>query len=158
MIHWTRQRLYASFLALGAIILLFRTLWMILVEDAYNILVWWVFVLLVLELLIDLGCIAGSIRWFESGSREKARLPLQMGASATILHAFRVLIYVLGRVGPWKNFDLKPDFHSFENVDMFWLYFAGILSVAGIVGLIVIWTLIKMNRLKQPLPHKDQLS
>ena len=145
MLQKPRQRLYASLLALGASILLFRTIRMVMVEDAFNVLLWWVFALLVLELLIDLGCIAGSVRWLASGNKKKASLPLKLGATATILHALRVLIYLSGRVGPWKNFDLKPEFHSTEKVEMFWLYFAGVMSVAGIIGLIAIWAFLTGN-------------
>ncbi|MBI9097161.1 MAG: hypothetical protein JEY91_01725 [Spirochaetaceae bacterium] len=77
---------------------------------------------------------------FESISKT---LSLRFGASAAIFHAFRVLIYVLGRTSPWINFDLKPEFHSQQNGVIFWVYFAAILSILGISGVFIIWIIIK---------------
>jgi len=136
-----KQRIYAGLLTIGAGILLFRTLRMIFVENAFEILVLWVFLLLILELLVDFSCILSSLRWLISGDPIKASLPLRLGAAATILHAVRVLIYVLGRTGPWVNFDVRPEYLSSYIFDWFWVWFAGILSVLGIIGVIVIWLL-----------------
>jgi hypothetical protein len=77
------------------------------------------------------------LRWLISNDALKATFPLQMGAAAAILHAIRVLIYVLGRTGPWVNFDVKPIYHSSYSFDWFWVWFAAILSVLGIIGVIV---------------------
>jgi hypothetical protein len=144
----SNQRIYASLLTLGAGILLFRTLRMMLVEDAFELLVSWVIVLLVAEFLIDLSCVVGAIRWFMANKREKAVLPLRLGAATTILHAIRVLIYVLGRTGPWVNFDVKPEYHDTYTFDWFWVYFAAVLSVLGVIGVIVIWRIIGYKRKK----------
>ena len=80
-------------------------------------------------MIIDLLCLIFSIRWIKANSEQYA----------TILHAFRVLIYVLGRTGPWINFDVNPEFHSSYVVNWFWVYFAAILSILGIIGVIIIW-------------------
>jgi len=136
-----KQRIYAGLLIIGAGILLFRTLRMIFVENAFEILVLWVFLLLIIELLVDISCILSSLRWLISGDPIKASLPLRFGAAATILHAVRVLIYVLGRTGPWVNFDVRPEYLSSYTFNWFWVWFAGILSVLGIIGVIVIWML-----------------
>lgn len=119
---------------------------MVLIENAFNILVFWVFTLLIAEFLIDLSCVLSSIRWFISNNSIKARLPLRLGASAAILHAIRVLIYVLGRTGPWINFDVKQEYHDSYTFKWFWVYFAAILSILGIVGVIVIWQIIRYKR------------
>lgn len=140
------QRFYSILIALGAGILLFRTLRMMLVENAFEILATWVSGLLVLEFLIDLGCIVGSIRWFIANNRANASLPLKLGAMATILHAIRVLIFIMGRLDPWKDFDVKAEHVNAVEFDPFWLYFAGILSIAGIIGMIFIWWLIRKRR------------
>ena len=141
----SKQRIYASLMILGASILLFRTMRMILVEKAFEILVLWVFALLIVEFLIDLSCILASIRWFTTSKRVNARLPLWFGAIATILHSIRVLIYVLGRTGPWVNFDVKPEYKNSYTFEWFLVYFAGILSILGIVGVIVIWQIIRIK-------------
>lgn len=143
---FSRQRIYACLLILGASILLFRTIRMVLIENAFNILVFWVFSLLIVEFLIDLSCVLSSIRWFIFDNSIKARLPLRLGAGAAILHAIRVLIYVLGRTGPWINFDVKQEYHDSYTFKWFWVYFTAILSILGIVGVIVIWQIIRFKR------------
>jgi hypothetical protein len=146
----SKQRIYAFLLIIGASILLFRTLRMMFVENAFEILVLWVFMLLVLEFLFDIFCIVSSLRWFISNDSLKATFPLQSGAVATILHAMRVLVYVLGRTGPWLNFDVKPMYRSSYSFEWFWVWFAAILSVLGVIGVIVIWRL--RRRAKRPTP------
>jgi signal transduction histidine kinase len=141
--QFTKQRIYALLLIFGAGILLFRTLRMMLVENAFDILVLWVVMLLITEFILDFSCIVGSIRWFITNNRAKARIPLRLGAMATILHSIRVLVYVLGRTGPWVNFDIKPEYSQSYTFEWFWVYFAAILSVLGVAGVIVIWQIIR---------------
>lgn len=52
----SRQRIYAALLALGAGILLMRTLRMMLVEGAFELLVWWVVMLLIIRMVLGLVC------------------------------------------------------------------------------------------------------
>jgi hypothetical protein len=144
-----KERIYASLLMFGASILLFRTIRMMLVEGAFQQLVGWVAALLVLEFVIVLLCIITSFMWLLANSRDSARLPLRLAASATLLHAFRVLIYVIGRVGPWYNFDVRPEYHHLYTFEWFWVYFAAALSAAGIVGVFVIWLLIRNKNKKR---------
>lgn len=146
--HFSKQRIYAILLILGASILLFRTVRMMLVEEALEILVTWVIGLLISEFLIDLFCVISSIRWFILNDRLKATIPLWLGAAATILHAIRVLIYVIGRVGPWINFDVKPEYRESYTFSWFWVYFAAILSILGVMGVIVIWQIIRNKERK----------
>ena len=119
---------------------------MVFVEQALEILLPWVVALLIAEFSIDLGCFLSSIPWLLHAENKYARLPLRFGAAAAILHAFRVLIYVLGRTGPWFNFDVKPEHRAAYEIEWFWVYFAAILAVLGVIGVIVIWQLIKHKR------------
>jgi len=138
----SKQRHYASFLILGAGILLFRAITM-LSEGALFTLVLWVSVLLLAEFLIDSGCLLSSVRWWITQDKNHSRIPLRLGASAAILHAVRVLIYVIGRVGPWVDFDVKPA-HRVMQADEWswtWLYIAAVLSVLGVIGVWIICTL-----------------
>jgi N-glycosylase/DNA lyase len=41
------------------------------------------------------------------------------------------------------NFDKKPEYRLSVKADMFWVYFASILSVAGVIGVILIGKRIK---------------
>ncbi len=141
-IHLSRQRLYASLLILGACILLFRSV-MMLSDGALDVLVLWVSVLLIAEFLIDLGWLSSSIFWWISNDENKASIPLRLAATAIIVHAMRVLIFVLGRVGPWIDFDVRPEHRALHDTRWSWsgVYFAAILSVLGVIGVLIIWTL-----------------
>jgi hypothetical protein len=136
----SKQRIYASLLILGASILLFRTIVM-LFQGVFDILVLWVFLLLIAELLIDAGCILTSAGWWIANNAKKASVPLRFGAAAAILHAVRVFIFVLGRIGPWINFDVRPAQRALHHTRWTWneVYFAAIMSVLGIIGVIIIW-------------------
>ena len=144
-----KQRFYASLLILGACILLYRTLSMVLAEQAFEILLGWVLALLVTEFLIDLAWLLTSIAWLISADSKYSRWPLRLGAAAIIFHAIRVLVYVLGRTGPWLNFDVKPEQREAYEFEWFWVYFAAILATLGVVGVVVIWQLIRRKRKKK---------
>ena len=135
----SKQRMYGLLLAMGASLLLWRTFQLMFVEQGLEILVLWVITLTILESIIDFSCIITSLKWLISNDAQKATIPLKLGAIAAILHAIRVLIYVLGRTGPWVNFDVKPIYHSTYSVEWFWVWFAAALSILGIIGVIVIW-------------------
>lgn len=135
----SRQRTYAGLIILGVSILLFRTLRMMLVEHALEVLMLWVILLLILEFLTDLSCLLSALVWFLSNSNRNAMMTLRLGAAATLLHALRVLIYALGRIGPWVNFDVRPEYRAIYVFDWSWVYFASVLSGLSIVAIVVIW-------------------
>jgi len=137
-----KQRLYASLLMFGSSILLFRAQLMLL-SGALDVNVLWVSVLLVAEFLVDLSCFISCIIWWIKNDESKASVPLRFGAAAVILHAVRVLIFVLGRTGPWINFDVKPVHRAFHATRWTWaqVYFAAIMSILGVMGVIIIWRL-----------------
>lgn len=142
-----KQKLYAILLILGAGILLFRTIRLLSVENGWTILANWVIVFTFIEMAIDLACIMFAFHWLLKNSQSSKPLALRFGAAAAIFHAFRVLIYVLGRIGPWTNFDVKEQYQSEVHYEMFWVYFASILSVLGIIGVIVIWRIMKRKKI-----------
>lgn len=150
VIKTSRQRLYAGLLAIGAGILLYRTIAM-LAEGILKTHMPWVSALLFAELLLDLGCLIGSIRWCVANDRDKARLPLRFGAAAAILHAIRVLVFVIGRAGPWVDFDIRPEYRNTQEIHWTWtgVYLAAVLSVLGIIGVIILWILIRKARKKR---------
>lgn len=139
------QKIYASFLILGASILLFRTIRLLTVENGWVMLANWVIMLTFMEMAIDALCIIFASRWWMGVTDHSKSIALRLGASAAIFHAFRVLIYVIGRVGPWINFDVKPKFRALQDVEMFWVIFAATLSILGILGVIIIWLLTKRS-------------
>lgn len=138
------QRMYASLLALGACILIYRTVTLI-AQGALNIFALWVSILLFVEMLIDISCFFTTIPWWISKDRSRAGIPLRLGAAAALFHAFRVLVFVTGRTGPWKNFDVRPEQIEAHANTWTWagVYFAAIMSILGVIGVIVIWMLIR---------------
>ncbi len=145
----SRQRLYASLLILGAGFLLFRTI-MMLSQGSLNVFVSWVSILLIAEFLIDLGCLSSSTFWWISNDKNKASIPLRFAAAVIIVHAMRVLVFVLGRVGPWVDFDVRPEHRALHNTRWSWtgVYFAAIMSVLSICVLIIVWRLRRRARKK----------
>jgi hypothetical protein len=137
----SKQRVYASVLMSGACILLFWTIKMFSQGDP-AILVWWVSALLFVEMLIDAACLLTSVRWWIADDKRYDSIPLRFGAAAAIIHAFRVLIFILGRVGPWIDLDVKPVHRAihYTRWSPWHLYFAGIMSILGLIGVFVIWT------------------
>ena len=95
----SRVQVAAPLLAFGAAILLMRVVIM-LTQGALDILVDWVGILLIVEGVIDIACLIAALRWWTTRRRGDLLLPLRLGAAAAILHAIRVLIFVLGRIPP----------------------------------------------------------
>lgn len=144
--YFTKEKLYPLLMTLGASILLFRTVRLLFFENGLVTLAVWVILLTVIEAIIDASCIIYSIKWFLKKSDSTVKISLRLGAAAAIFHALRVLIFVIGRIGPWINFDVKPEFRTSVAIDIFWVYFAGSLSALGIIGVIIIWLLRKKNQ------------
>lgn len=137
---WSRQRLYASLVFLGAGFLFFRTIRM-MTQGALIWMVPWVAALLLAESVLDAIILSGAVRWWMTQAEDHARFPLRTTAAAVFLHAGRVLVYALGRLGPWIDFDIRPEHRAISSSrgSISWVYFASIMSVLGILGVIIIW-------------------
>lgn len=135
---WNRQRTYATLVGLGIWILLFKTIVM-LTDGSLTAQMVWVSALLALEFLVDTGVFLSAVWWWLGGTTSRARLPLRLTAVAVLVHAVRVLIYVLGRTGPWHNFDLRPAYRTGQQAEWLWVIFAGAMSALSLVALLVIW-------------------
>lgn len=138
--EYTKQRFYASLLIMGSAILLYRTICMV-AEGSLVRLQWWVSMLLIMEMALDLGWMLASMFWFRNSDPQKDRLPLRLATAAILLHAFRVLIFVLGRTGSWTNFDVRPEYLAIhpETWSRSGVWFAAIMSALGVLGVIVVW-------------------
>ena len=137
-----KQRFYASLIFLGAGFLFFRTL-SLLSEGVLGIYVLWVSILLFAEMAVDAACMITSIPWWIANNKKKDSIPLTLAAALTLLHAVRVIIFVLGRTGPWLNFDIRPEQRAMHYTRWAWgeVYFAGILSFLSVIVVFVIWSL-----------------
>ncbi|BEP28161.1 hypothetical protein HLPR_04920 [Helicovermis profundi] len=80
------------------------------------------------------GLYTFSFRWLKNCNEINKAFSLRIGELATIFHFFRVLIYILGRIGPLKEFDKNPKYRQSGDVNLFWVNFAGTLSVTGLIG------------------------
>jgi hypothetical protein len=138
----SKQRLYALLFILGACILLFRTVIMI-AQGNLGVLVLWVSILLIAELLLDAGWLLGAIGWMIANDERNSRITLQLAAAAIILHAVRVYIFVLGRVGPWIDFDVRPAHRALHHTRWTWggVWFALIMATLGVIGVIIVWAI-----------------
>ncbi len=137
---WSRQRVYASLVGLGICILLLHTVVM-LTDGSLMVLATWASALLVVECALDTTTFLGSVRWWVTNAERHARLPLRAAAAAITLHAIRVLVFVMGRIGPWIDFDVSPEHRALHTVRWTWaqLYFAAVLSALGVVGVLITW-------------------
>jgi hypothetical protein len=111
----------------------------------------WVGALLILEMIIDLSCLAASIYWFIKNNSRYDRLPLRLGTAAAFFHALRVLVFVLGRSAWLHNFDVRPEHHASHSETWTWfgVYFASIMSILGVLGVLLIWRIRVRARRRQ---------
>ena len=130
----------AGGLVLGGGVLLYRTI-ALLAGGASRVLQPWAVALTWLEMAIDVLTIAASARWLVRGSAQHATLALRLGAAATVVHAIRVGIFVLGRTGAWPDFDVRPEARAGHQERWSWtqVVFAATTSVLGIAGAALIW-------------------
>ena len=149
----SKQRLYALLFVLGALILLFRTI-IILAQGNLSVLVWWVSILLIAEMVLDTGWLLGAIGWFITNDERKSRITLRLAAAAIVLHAVRVYIFVLGRVGPWIDFDARPAHRALHHTRWTWggVWFALIMATLGVIGVIIVWSI---RRHRHPRSNLD---
>lgn len=132
------DRLGAVLVGGGISILLVRAV--VLIRGSRRILARWVVDLAVAELALDTATLAASMRWWSTGAPRHGRLARRLAAAAIVLHAVRVLIFVLGRLRPFKDFDVRPDQRSGHDQRWSWgqVWFAGVMSVLGVIGVVVV--------------------
>ena len=95
-----------------------------------------------------LASLAASVWWYRTNDPGQDRLPLRLATAVVFLHAFRVLIFVLGRTGPWINFDFRPEFHAThgERWSWTWVWFAAIMSILSMATVLLIWLIRRRKR------------
>lgn len=137
---WSRHRTYATLLSAGAGLLLYRTVAMIS-AGAMNTLVPWVGALLVVELITDAITLVVCLTWAATGKHEHIRTVIRATTTVIVLHAIRVAIFVLGRTGPWVDFDVRPEARATHATRWSWgeVYFAGTMAGISVVLLGVFW-------------------
>ena len=142
------NRFWATFLALGASFLIYRTIWLI----AHGYLVkytWWVAVLLVAEMLVDITCLLSVIRWWiYSGDIPARRLALRLTVAVVVLHALRVAVFVVGCIGPWIAWDVRPEYRVDHASGWTWTGFwiAVIGAITSLLTVLVVWFVMRRSK------------
>ena len=129
----------ALLLAAGSAFLLYRALSLLLIDDALTVLAIWALALLLVEIVFDFACLTRSLRWLTSGDMVHARPALRLAVAVILVHAVRVAIYVLGRTGPWHNFDVRPEQRATYTYDPFWVWVAATLSAMSVLAMLIFW-------------------
>jgi len=143
------NRFWATLLAMGAGFLIYRTIWLI----AHDYLVkytWWVAVLLVAEMLVDIACLLSIVRWWIHSDSKSARgLALRLTVAVVVLHALRVAVFVIGCAGPWIAWDLRPEYRADHASEWTWteVWIASIGAITSLLALLVIWTIKQIKKL-----------
>jgi hypothetical protein len=133
------QNRVAAVLLIGGIsIVLARAA--VLISTSRTVLRRWVIDLAVVELLLDIATFATALRLLATNASRHRVLPSRLAAAAIILHALRVLVFVLGRLRPFKDFDVRPEQRAEHDSRWSWaqVVFAAVMSVLGVVGLLTI--------------------
>ncbi|MFW2381469.1 MAG: hypothetical protein ACN4GZ_06895 [Acidimicrobiales bacterium] len=134
----TADRVGALWTGGGISILLTRA--SIILFGSRRVLRQWVIGLAGVEFVLDLATLLTSIRWGVTNLRRHRSLPLRLAAAATLLHAARVGVFVLGRLRPFKDFDVRPEHRSSHDQRWNWrqVTFAVVMSLLGVVGVFVV--------------------
>lgn len=135
----------------GAAILVYRTV--ALLSGARSVLKGWVVALTVVEMAVDLATMLAAARWWVTRDPHHSRPALRFGAAATLLHAVRVSVFVLGRSGPWRDFDVRPEHRPDHDQRWTWggVIFAGVMSILGVLGAGIIWRVRRSAATRHPV-------
>lgn len=71
------------------------------------------------------------------------RLALRLAAAGIIVHAVRVVVYVLSSAGPWIDFDRRPEYKTGPPETLAGVYILGAVAAVSVVVVIVVWRIRK---------------
>jgi hypothetical protein len=134
----SRHRIYATLVGFGIWVLLYKTIIMT-VDGGLVTFVPIVAALLALEFGLNVGVFLSAVRWWISTTERSSRLALRLTAASVVVHALRVLIYVLGQTGPWHGFDVRPEYRAAHESGWFWVVFSAAMSAISLVVLVIVW-------------------
>ena len=114
-------------------------------QGALAFLMPWVSALLLVEMTLDTGALGSTLHWWRTGTVRAERRTLTVAVAVTLVHAVRVFIFAMGRIGPWTDFDVRPTQRALHSARWSWgdVYLASGLSALSIVAVVVIWWLRK---------------
>ena len=146
----TKNRSAALLLGGGISILLVRAA--VLISGSRQVLRRWVIDLAAIELALDIATLGASVRLWVTNAGRHRQLPSRLAAAAIIVHAARVMIFVLGRLRPLKDFDVRPEERAAHDSRWSWgqVCFAAAMSVLGVFGVAVV------RRRSHPKEHRSR--
>lgn len=135
-------RLAAAGLVLGSGFLLARTV-MLMAEGHLRTYTWWAAGLLGLEFFVDAVAAGAGVAWLVTRRPGHATLALRAVAAMILMHAVRVVVFVLGRTGPWVDFDVRPPYRTEYATTWTWfeVWFAGTGAALSVIVLVLVWRL-----------------
>lgn len=133
-------RLTAAGVVGGGGFLLGRTIALI-AGGSLTTMVGWAAGLLLVELSIDAAAAAAGVRWLLSGKAEHGATASRVVGVMIAVHAVRVAVYVLGRTGPWVDFDVRPEHRTdpAETRSPAGVWVAGTGAAVSVIALLVVW-------------------
>ena len=143
-----RYRRWAWILAFGAAFMFGRTAQMVW-QGSLLVFVPWVGGLLLLELTMNAVTLLATLRWALGPDPRRRRFALRAVAGTVLVHATRVLVFVLGRTGPWVDFDIRPERQSEHAAEVSWVsvWFAAGMAITSLVVLVSVWVIARRRRL-----------
>lgn len=135
-----RTRMAAAGVVAGSGFLLARTI-ILMTGGALRTYAGWAAALLGVEFVVDAATVVASGVWFVTRQVHHRTLALRGVAVMILVHALRVLVFVLGRTGPWVNFDVRAQHRAEYATTWRWsdVWLAGTGAALSLVVLAVVW-------------------
>jgi uncharacterized protein (TIGR03382 family) len=96
--------------------------------------------------VIDAIAVIAGVRWFSTPSTDRATTARRAVTAMILIHALRVLVFVLGRTGPWVDFDVRPEYAT--TWTWFDVWFAGVGAAISLIVLGLVWQLRRRRSLR----------
>lgn len=124
----------------GSGFLLARTI-MLVAGGSLHTYTWWAAALLGIEFVVDAVAVAAGAAWVVTRRADHATRALRAVAAMILVHAVRVLVFVLGRTGPWVDFDVRAQHRAEYATTWAWfdVWFAGTGAALSVIVLTVVW-------------------
>ena len=124
----------------GAAFMLWRTI-VLISAGTLGVYVPWVGGLLVVEAAVDSMTLGLAVLWLVTGRSSHQKMTLRATVAVVLVHALRVSIFVLGRTGPWIDFDIRPEERVRYAESWSWtgVVIAGGLAALSICALLAVW-------------------
>ena len=134
------NRVWPILLMAGGAILVTRAMVLIGGGSTERFVSWLAFLTWV-ELALAVAACASAAVWAWRPEPANVTRTLKVAASLTLLHAIRVAVFVVGRIGPFRDFDVRPEWRADHAGTWTWgeVWFAGLAAALSLVVLVAVW-------------------